>query len=207
MTTRGLLFLVLTSKTTSWCIPFAKAVFGNLLLPGHHQLVVFVLHEDLISPHLIDLPDDDGADHVLVLLDHGGFFQVAYLLGQGLLGRLHDFSPEVEETDLLCQFISYLVVLVDQEGLAKGNLPGLVFQVQVIYDLTLAKALDVAFVDVDDDVKILVRTIFFTNHGTEHLFQDSHKGGPVDVFEARKFRERFYEVDFRVYNFLPCHFC
>src|SRR5688572_112438 len=61
--------------------------------------------------------------------------------------------------------------------------------------------LKVTLVCVDDNIEIIIRTIFFTQHAPEDIFQNTHHGGPVNVLEFLEFRKRVYQSDTLHFSF------
>ena len=70
----------------------------------------------------------------------------------------------------------------------------LILHFGVFHHLTFAEGLDVALLDVDDDVEVLVGVVLLPDHRPEDVFEHRHECRTVDILKMTEFAEAFDEV-------------
>ena len=141
------------------------------------------------SANLIDFPDDDFADEVGIPLVDILLFDVPDTLAERLPGGHHGAPAEILHVKFLAHFVSDLKVRVDLDGVFPFDLRDRIFKIQVGDNFPDVKDLDVAMIGVQDDLKGLIRSVAFLDHGTKDILHDQLKQIALDALLAGNFRK------------------
>jgi len=154
----------------------------------------FVEDEDFFVPGLIDFADDYFADFVFVFLEDEGFFVVLDFAYEVLVNGEYFAAAEFAERYGFGEVFAHFEVGFDLNGLRIFDFAFVVGELAVLDDVAVAVDFEVAFVDVHDDVEVVVGAVAFGECGAEHLFEDMHERFTVNVLVVFKFREGINKV-------------
>ena len=109
-------------------------------------------------------------------------------LAHQVLADAEDFAAaELGHQHRFRQLLAHLEVVLDFQGVAEGNFAGRILHLAVVHNHAVAEDFQVAFVDVDDDVEVVLRAEVLGQRGAEYLFEDAHQRFAVDVFKFLEF--------------------
>ena len=177
-------------------ISFLEKIAGNLFLFRENQLISLVIqYQNFFFPHLINFAGHDLAHFLFIFGENVIFFQFKNP-GRKVLSQCQNgTTSEIFEFHFVCHLFSHFIVCIDFLGFCQRDLGIRIFESIVFYHDTVSPDFQVSFVDIYDDVKILVRSVTLDKHVSEYIFQHSHQGCPINIFKFFKFCKWIYQIN------------
>ncbi len=134
------------------------------------QFVSFVIqNQNLFLPNLVYFPRNDFTDTLFVQFIQVVFLQLHDARNQVLTQRKNVTTPKITEFKFFCYFFTNFEIWLHFNSIRVSDFRIRIFYFSIINDFFVQENLNITFINVYNDIDVLICVEFFLQHCTKNV--------------------------------------